>query len=189
MKLNLGCGSARREGFVNIDCREAAMPDLVWDLEITPWPFDADSVEEIVAHNVLQQVGQDTEVFLAVISEMHRVLMPGGTLDVTAPHHRSDLFWDDPANVRVISQGVFGLFSKAKCAEYRQSGFAFTPLAEDLDIDFEIVTITNALQGEWSRRFSDGEMTQEETAVAVASNANVVESVGLVVRKVAAAPN
>lgn len=189
MKLNLGCGRAKREGYVNIDRREAVEPDLVWDLEATPRPFEADSVEEIVAHNVLQQVGQDTAVFLAVISELHRVLMPGGTVEVTAPHHRSDLFWDDPANVRVISQGVFSLFSKANCLVYRENGLAFTPLAEDLDIDFDTISITNALQGEWSRRFGDGEMTQQETAVAVASSANVVESIGLTVRKVAAVVN
>jgi SAM-dependent methyltransferase len=189
MKLNLGCGRARREGYVNIDRREAVKPDLVWDLEVTPWPFEADSIAEIVAHNVLQQVGQDPAVFLAVISEMHRVLMPGGTIDLTAPHHRSDLFWDDPANVRVINQGVFGLFSKANCASYRESGEAFTPLAEELDIDFEIVTLSNALHGDWSRRFDAGELTHEEAAFAAASTANVVETIGLVIRKVAAAVN
>lgn len=189
MKLNLGCGRARREGYVNIDRREAVAPDLVWDLEVTPWPFEADSIEEIVAHNVLQQVGQDPQVFLAVISEMHRVLMPGGSIDITAPHHRSDLFWDDPANVRVIGQGVFLLLSKARCTEYRESGLVFTPLAEELDVDFEIVTVTNALHGDWSRRFGAGEMTQEETTLAVASNANVVETVGMIVRKVPAVVN
>jgi hypothetical protein len=189
MKLNIGCGGARRDGYVNIDRRDSVAPDLVWDLETTPWPFEADSVEEIVAHNVLQQLGQDPAVFLAVVAEMHRVLMPGGTIDITAPHHRSDMFWDDPANVRVISQGVFNLFNKAKCAEYRANGFAFTPLAEELDIDFEVVTITNTLHGDWSRRFGAGEMTQEETTVAVATNANVVETVGLIVRKAAAAVN
>lgn len=189
MKLNLGCGHAKREGYVNIDRREAVQPDLVWDLEVTPWPFEADSVEEIVAHQVLHQVGQDTDVFLAVIRELHRVLMPGGTIDITAPHHRSDLFWDDPANVRPINPGMFSLLSKASCKMYRENGMAFTPLAEDLDVDFETVTITNALQGEWSRRFGAGEITQEETTVAVASSANVVELVGLVVRKVAAVVN
>lgn len=189
MKLNIGCGSARRDGYVNIDRRESVAPDLVWDLETTPWPFEADSIEEIIAHDVLQQLGQDPAVFLRIVCEMHRVLMPGGTIDITAPHHRSDLFWDDPANVRVINQGVFNLFNKEKCAEYRTSGLAFTPLAEELDINLEVVTITNALHGDWSRRFGAGELSQEETTVAVATHANVVEKVGLIVRKLPTTAN
>ena len=189
MKLNLGCGRTKREGYVNIDRREAVQPDLVWDLEVTPWPFEDDTIEEIVAHNVLQQLGQETETFLAVMRELHRVLMPGGTIDITAPHHRSDQFWDDPANVRPINQGVLGLFSKANCARLLEHGLAHTPLADDLDIDLEIISVTNPLYGEWSRRFAAGELTQQESEAAVASHANVVDSIGLVVRKVAAVVN
>jgi SAM-dependent methyltransferase len=189
MKLNLGCGRNKREGYVNIDRREAVQPDLVWDLDVTPYPFEDDSVEEIVAHNILQRIGQDTDGFLAIVRELHRVLMPGGTLDILAPHHRSDLFWDDPTNVRPINQGVFGLFSKATCAQLAERGVAYTPLAVDLDIDLEIVSVTNALHGEWSRRFADGELTQQETEAAVATHANVVEWIALVVRKVPAVVN
>ncbi|MBN8892773.1 MAG: hypothetical protein BGP12_03965 [Rhodospirillales bacterium 70-18] len=189
MKLNLGCGRSKREGYVNIDRREAVQPDLVWDLEITPYPFEDDSVEEIVAHHVLQRLGQDPAVFLAIIKELHRILMPGGTLDIRAPHHRSDLFWDDPTNVRPINQGVFSLFSKQNCVMFAENGMANTPLAEYLDIDLEIISVTNTLHGDWSRRFGDGELTQQETEAAVATHANVVEEVGLVVRKAAAPVN
>jgi SAM-dependent methyltransferase len=189
MKLNLGCGAARREGYINIDRRDAVRPDLLWDLETTPYPFEDDQIEEIVAHNILQRLGQDPAVFLAIMKELHRILMPGGTLDIAAPHHRSDMFWDDPTNVRPVNQGVLGLFSKANCTQLAGLGIAHTPLALELDIDLEIVTVTNVLHGDWSRRFSDGELTQQEIEVAVASHANVVESVGLVVRKVAAPVN
>lgn len=184
MKLNLGCGRHKREGYVNIDRRENVQPDLVWDLDVTPYPFEDDSVEEIVAHNILQRIGQDTDTFLAIIKELHRILIPGGTMDISAPHHRSDLFWDDPTNVRPINQGVFGLFSKANCARLEELGLAYTPLAVDLDVDFEMVSVTNALHGEWSRRFNDGELTQQETEAAVGTHANVVDSIGIVVRKV-----
>lgn len=183
MKLNLGCGRARRDGHVNIDIDPSVAPDLVLDLEATPYPFESDSVESIVAHNVLQRLGQDPAVFLAIMQELHRILAPGGTIDIAAPHQRSDLFWDDPGNVRPINQGVMGLFGKRHCAELAEAGIPHTPLAFDLDIDLEIVSVTNVLHGDWSRRFADGELEQAELAAAVATHANVVESVGIVLQK------
>lgn len=183
MKLNLGCGTAKRDGHVNIDILESVQPDLVWNLETLPYPFESDSVEAIVAHNVLQRLGQDPALFAAIIAELHRILAPGGTIDIAAPHHRSDLFWDDPGNVRVINQGVMALFGKRHCEELARAGIPHSPLAVDLDIDLEIVSVTNVLHGDWSRRFADGELTQDEVATAVATHANVVESVGIVLRK------
>jgi hypothetical protein len=47
MKLNLGCGQNKRDGFVNIDKYPTFAPDLLWDLEQTPYPFEAGSVTEI----------------------------------------------------------------------------------------------------------------------------------------------
>ena len=53
-KLNIGCGLDKRPGYVNIDFSENLHPDLVWDLEHTPWPFEDDAVDEIVAFHVLE---------------------------------------------------------------------------------------------------------------------------------------
>ena len=40
MKLNLGCGHDHKEGYVNVDVSDLGNPDMVVDLEVTPWPWE-----------------------------------------------------------------------------------------------------------------------------------------------------
>ena len=37
MKLNLGCGFDKREGWLNVDNFTACEPDQLLDIEATPW--------------------------------------------------------------------------------------------------------------------------------------------------------
>ena len=48
MKLNLGCGSKILEGYTNVDKFDYYKPDIVHDLEITPYPFEENSIDEII---------------------------------------------------------------------------------------------------------------------------------------------
>ena len=54
-KLNIGCGSDYRKGFVNID-RGIARCDLTLDLEDAKLPFDDNSVDYILASHVLEHI-------------------------------------------------------------------------------------------------------------------------------------
>lgn len=88
MKLNLGCGQNRREGYRDFDKYPTFAPDLIWDLEATPYPFDSNSITEIAATHVLEHLGQRTETFLAIMKELYRLLVPSGTIEIKAPHFR-----------------------------------------------------------------------------------------------------
>ena len=63
MKVNIGCGFNKLDGYLNVDHFPECTPDILWDLENTPWPFDDGTVDELVAHHVLEHLGQDTTVF------------------------------------------------------------------------------------------------------------------------------
>ena len=82
MKLNLGCGHIRREGYVNVDKTKNDGVDVVWDLDTFPYPFDKASAEEIIADNVLEHVYDPLETMI----ELHRILKDGGRLTVKVPH-------------------------------------------------------------------------------------------------------
>ncbi|KKK54869.1 hypothetical protein LCGC14_3080370, partial [marine sediment metagenome] len=52
MKLNLGCGPKKMDGYTNVDKYAVFKPDIIQDLEKFPWVFEDNSVDEIVMHHV-----------------------------------------------------------------------------------------------------------------------------------------
>lgn len=183
MKLNLGCGLARRDGYINIDRNPRYEPDLLWDLEQTPYPFDDNVVEEIVAHHVLTRLGRAPARFLAIVAELHRILRPGGVLDIVTVHPRCDDYWSDPMNVRPVTTHGMARFGRAYAEVFRTARVAAEPLAERLGVDFEIVSVENQLYGDWAHRFSAGEISAEQVDQAAQSGWNVVQHVSLLMRK------
>ena len=37
MRLNLGCGNSRMDGYLNVDKEAGCKPDKIQDLEVFPW--------------------------------------------------------------------------------------------------------------------------------------------------------
>jgi hypothetical protein len=138
MKLNLGCGQHHMEGYVNTDREPAVEPDVVMDLEEFPWPFEDDSVEEIIANHVLEHVGRDPGVFIGIMQELYRVCRGGASIRIAVPHPRHDNFIDDPTHVRPITPMTLQLFSRRHNLEWKKSGGANSPLALYADVDFEL---------------------------------------------------
>jgi hypothetical protein len=112
IKLNLGCGNLKLDGFVNADISDCVNPDIKMDLMKFPWNFADNSVDHIVAKDILEHVGTTPEDFINVIKEMYRVSTDGAAWEVQFPHHRSDTAYDDPTHVRRLTQTTFKLFDQ-----------------------------------------------------------------------------
>ena len=138
MKLNLGCGQNRIEGYVNADREPAAEPDVVMDMEEFPWPFDDDSVDEVMASHVLEHIGATPNLFIGVMQEIYRVCRAGAAVHVAVPHPRHDNFISDPTHVRPITPATLALFSKRLCEQWKKELAANTPLALYAGVDFEV---------------------------------------------------
>jgi len=82
MKLNLGCGAYKKEGYINIDCDESVAPDLVHDLDKLPYPFSNDYFDQVDADHVLEHLDGP----FAVMKELHRILKNNGKLIIRVPH-------------------------------------------------------------------------------------------------------
>ena len=74
VKLNLGCGSKKLEGYINIDKYDTYKPDIIHDLEKFPYPFEDNSINEILLSHVLEHVGQNPDVFNSIIKAF-RILL------------------------------------------------------------------------------------------------------------------
>jgi hypothetical protein len=83
IKLNLGCGVYYKPGYVNLDNNESIADEL---LDVAHLPYENNSVDEIEASHILEHFDIITVPFL--LAEWFRVLKPGATLHIEAPHFR-----------------------------------------------------------------------------------------------------
>jgi len=89
IKLNLGCWRYKKKGYINIDINKDFSPDIVHDLNIFPYPFDDNSVDEIYMYHILEHLENPMEV----IRECRRILKFGCKLIIIVPHFSRDAFY------------------------------------------------------------------------------------------------
>jgi len=77
-------------GYVNVD--KFGNPDILLNLETFPWPWDDNSVQEIILSHVLEHLGRTTEIYLDIIKELYRVCAAGAYIYIVTPHPRHDTF-------------------------------------------------------------------------------------------------
>jgi predicted SAM-dependent methyltransferase len=80
LRLNLGSGDNRVEGFISVDLYDQAA-DVRAD--ICELPYDNDSVDELVAYQVIEHVPYNRSQ--QMLDEMYRVLKRGGTARIETP--------------------------------------------------------------------------------------------------------
>lgn len=136
MKLNLGCGTNHKDGYINVDIHQPA--DQIHDLEQYPWPWARDAVDEIVLHHVLEHLGADIESYKTIWQEIYRVVRHSGKVVVTVPHPHHDHFIIDPTHVRPVMMEFFPMLSKKINQEWIDTKKASTPLAIHWGVNFEL---------------------------------------------------
>ncbi|BCZ79394.1 hypothetical protein PTKU64_30690 [Paraburkholderia terrae] len=174
MKINIGCGSNYMQGWLNIDPRQQMLPDLVMDPEQTPWPLDDGCAHEVVLNNVLERSGQNQEVFFAMLKELYRICKPDAVINVRVRHPRHNAFLSDPTYVRPILPELFLCLSLTAVEEERQNP-TLTPLARDLQVDFEIGGIDYQLSPHWKEELSEGRIDRNALMHALDTYSNVAE--------------
>ena len=153
LRLNLGCGVKRLDGYINVD--KFGEPDLCFDLETFPYPWENNSVVEISMHHVLEHLGQQPKVYLKIVQELYRICQPEAKIHIIVPHHRSDRFFHDPTHVRPITPVGLSMFSKRLNREWHAQKKAFTLLALYLDVDFELTQVKYTPSEVWFERYPD----------------------------------
>lgn len=83
MKLNLGCGSVKIDGYVNIDAEKSCKPDLVHDFTKKPLPFEDGKVDEVLLFHTIEHINK--RYHPAILGEIWRVLKPNGTFLISFP--------------------------------------------------------------------------------------------------------
>lgn len=92
LKLNLGSGPSKMEGYLNVDSVSFPNVDQVVDLKKS-WPWPDNSVSDIHMSHVLEHFTGLERVHIA--NEMYRVLVNQGKATVITPHWGSNRAYGD----------------------------------------------------------------------------------------------
>jgi predicted SAM-dependent methyltransferase len=184
MKVNFGCGFNKKEGFLNVDKFATCEPDQVVDLEVFPWPFDSDSVQEALFCHSLEHMGASSDVFLKIMQELYRVCQKDARIQIHVPHPRHDHYIGDPTHVRVITPNVLNLFSKKLNLHWKKIGASNTPLGLYIDVDFEIEGITQMLEDKYLQLLQKGEISEEELLNIVNERNNIVTEYHIILKTI-----
>lgn len=138
MKINLGCGFKKREGFLNIDTSDHCTPDLIMNLTDVPWPFESSSVSHVLMESVIEHLPAHPNEFFGVLRELYRVCESGALVEVECPHpnHRWQVV--DFTHTKAIHPEGLELLSARVCRKLAERGSTKTPLALIYGIDFEL---------------------------------------------------
>ncbi len=101
--LDLGCGRNKRPGAIGVDRDPASQADLLCDLNRVPYPFRADSFDEIHLHHVIEHL---TDV-VAVVAEIWRIARQGARVFIATPHFSSIHSYTDPGHRQRLARGSF----------------------------------------------------------------------------------
>jgi len=145
-KLNLGCGRDIKRGWVNLDFVKGKGVDVVYDLNITPLPFQDGEFDYILCQDVLEHVN-----FIPLINDIHRILKKNGTLKIRVPPFTSKLNFEDPTHTHQFSVRTFDYFVKSDIFRYERKINYFSKIKKWITFDKSsiILKMLNNLIEKW----------------------------------------
>jgi ubiquinone/menaquinone biosynthesis C-methylase UbiE len=147
MKINIGSGNNKIDGFVNVDYDESTYPDYICNIEKDNLPFADNSVDAVIANHILEHLG---EGYFHCIKELYRVCKNGAIISIKVPHPRHDTFLADPTHRRTITVMGLQLFSKKFNKLCKEQNYSSSTLGDFFDVDFEILDYKN-IPSDWVR--------------------------------------
>ena len=177
MKLNLGCGNKILDGYINVDKFELYNIDLKHDLEKFPYPFEDNTVQEIILSHVLEHIGQSPEIFIKIIKELYRICKNQALIKISVPHPLHNDYISDPTHVRPITVSGLSLFDRALNEKWEKNGAANTPLALLHDVNFSIEDINYDLEDIITAKFDKGEINKSSLDYMIKHYNNIVKQI------------
>lgn len=111
LRLDIGCGIHRKDGFKGVDIIPFPGVDFVLDLKKL-WPWKDNSVTEVHCSHTIEHFASWDRVHF--INELYRVLIPNGKATIIAPHWSSCRAYGDPSHEwQPCSEFAFFYWQKA----------------------------------------------------------------------------
>jgi hypothetical protein len=175
MKLNLGCGFNKPKGYIHVDMFEECQPDIIHNLESFPYPFEDNSIEEVLFNHSLEHIGQLPSVFLKVIQEVYRISKGGAIIKINVPHPRHDDFVSDPTHVRPITPLTLQLFDLELNLQWREMKAANSPLAIYLGVNLKLLSTKITLEPVYLQLLESEQINYDQIGKLIRERNNVAK--------------
>ena len=179
MKLNLGCGSVILKDFVNVDKFDFYKPNIVHDLEVFPYPFKDNSVDEIILSHVLEHIGQIPDVFNEIIKELYRICRNGSLINIIVPDPRHDDFISDPTHVRPITLRSLSMYDQKLNKIWEEKNASNTPLGLIHNVNFQILSVNYVLDQRYQKLLNEKKITENDLKEYSEKYNNVIKEINL----------
>ncbi|MFH2103071.1 MAG: hypothetical protein ABIJ39_06915 [Chloroflexota bacterium] len=117
--LDLGCGQAKTTGTIGVDNVLIPGVDIVFDLSQRWYPVRDQCVCAAHLNHVLEHF--DYEEIRHILQEVHRSLIPGGTVSIRVPHVFSVAAWVDPTHKMGFAFDSIRFFEQGAAKAYYRS--------------------------------------------------------------------
>lgn len=181
-RLNMGSGFRKVNDYWNVDIEPRCNPDEILDLEKTPWPYEDNFFEKIMADNILEHLGQNPRIFTEIIKEMYRVSKDQAEWIINVPHHRCDNYYDDYTHVRALTPRTFMMFDQATNHETIKNNMSHSTFGLNHGVDIEVFDVNFRIINIWREQQSQGMLAPQQLQIKLNTLANVAESVDIFCR-------
>jgi SAM-dependent methyltransferase len=96
------------EQAINVDRTAETEPDVVHDLNRTPWPFPDNAFSAVYAFDVLEHLDD----LVRVMEEVHRISRNGALVHITVPHFSCANAFTDPTHRHYFGYASFDYFTE-----------------------------------------------------------------------------
>lgn len=96
VKLDIGCGKSKKEGFIGIDRLKFDGVDIVLNVGREPLPFEAITVDEVHMSHFVEHLTREERCQL--MNELSRVMKSGAKATIIVPSWSSSRAYGDPTH-------------------------------------------------------------------------------------------
>lgn len=106
--LDVGCGINKFPGATGIDWNPRSRADVLCDLDRFPYPFRDGSFDRVRAIHVIEHVAS----VIRTMEEFHRLVRPGGRIEIATPHYTDFSSFCDPTHRWHLNSFSFRYFGE-----------------------------------------------------------------------------
>ncbi len=107
--IDIGVGRPPVEkGWITVDYLEMSKPHIIHNLDIFPYPFEDNSVDEIKANYIIEHLHYRMEA----LTEILRICKVGAKIEILLPHWSHMLAWSSVQHTRGFSIESFDMYKE-----------------------------------------------------------------------------